>query len=158
MIRFFTNSLSISTDVPCANEPFVAVEAPEGAAAGSDVPDCTSQSRGGMVAVVGVGNAAYGRPAEAATVPIGKEEGGAPPLAVFALDLKLVRRFWADDLRRIAGRWASMGAMDMTVLNAAMTVGDFDCVNTRRRANWVRRAWPACARRGGPGRGPFSGV
>ncbi len=69
--------------------------------------------------MVGVGNAAYGRPAEEATVPIGKDEGGAPPLAGFALDLKLVRRFWADDLRRIAGRWASeMGAIDIAVLNA----------------------------------------
>ena len=51
----------------------------------------------------------------------GNEEGGAPPLAGFALDLKLVRRFCADDLRRMAGRWASeMGAMDMMGLNAAM--------------------------------------
>ena len=73
------------------------------------------------VAVVGVGSAtAYGRPVEEDTDPTLKEEGGAPPLAGFALDLKL-RRFWADDLRRIAGRWASeMGAMDITVLKVVM--------------------------------------
>ena len=63
----------------------------------------------------------------------GKDEGGAPPLLGFAEDLKLVRRFWADDLRRMAGRWASeMGAMDMMGLNAAMA--DVPC--------WVGgRAW-----------------
>ena len=118
MILFFTSSLSTSTEVPWGRLPFVCNDAPADGPTPSLWRDCTSQSRG-IVAVVGVGSAtAYGRPVEEETDPTLKEEGGAPPLAGFAEDLKLVRRFCADDLRRMAGRWASeMGAMDITGLN-----------------------------------------
>ena len=65
MIRFFTSSLNISTDVPCASEP---LEVPE---EGSDVPDCTSQSRGsGMLGAVGVETDANCEPVAEETLPI----------------------------------------------------------------------------------------
>lgn len=69
MIRFFTSSLNISTDVPCASEPFAA-EDPEEVADGSDVPDCTSQSRGsGMLGAVGVETGANCEPVAEETLP-----------------------------------------------------------------------------------------
>ena len=59
----------------------------------------------------------------------GKEEGGGPAVEE---DLKLVRRFCAEDLRRMAGRWplpSGMGAMDMTGVK-----DDMDVVDGVRRA------------------------
>ncbi len=83
--------------------------------------DWTSHSRG-IVAVVGVGTEdGYGRPGVDAAELAGKEEGGAPPAAGLAAALKPLRRFCAEDLRRMAGLGAStMGAMDITGLKAAM--------------------------------------
>lgn len=116
MILFFTSSLNISTDVPCTRGfPFAP---PAAAAIPSLWSDCTSHSRL-MVAVVGVVTDEYGRPAVFGIALTGKDEGGGPPPLPPVLDLKPERRFWADDLRRIAGRGASMGAMDMAVLTGA---------------------------------------
>lgn len=105
-MRFLTSSRRNSTEVP-----LVWIE---DAPTPSLWSDWTSHSRGGIVAVVGVGAAEYERPFEAGTAAAGKEEGGGPPAAL-PEDLKLARRFWAEDLRRMAGRcWPSaMGAMDV---------------------------------------------
>ena len=77
-------------------------------------------------------------------IPGGGGGGGAPPAAeddegAPEATLKPLRRFWADDLRRIAGRWASeMGAMDMMGLNAAMA--DVPCAGWEGvRGNLARR-------------------
>ena len=93
MILFFTSSLSISTDVPCAvaEPPFVRVVD----ATDSDCSDCTSASRDIEPAPVGVGIAdTKWRPVAEDTVLVWVAE----------LGLKDVRRFCADDFRRILGR------------------------------------------------------
>ena len=103
MILFLTSSLSISTEVPCAwaapplGSPADATE--------SECNDWTSHSRD--MGAVEVGVPAAKDAVDGVGAVCCDEE------AAEATDLKEVRRFWAEDLRRIEGRWPSLGDMDM---------------------------------------------